>query len=560
MKTLRQELKNAIRIFSLLLVLLAPLTSWAAAGKVVIAAGEVFAIDAQEQRRPLQRRSDIFEGDTLVTGADGRLQLRFEDNAILALRADSQLRISEYHGATDSQNERVLMDLLGGGFRTISGSFGKSERDAYQVRTPNASIGIRGTHYEAVFQSDTLTVGVYEGGIVLTNDQGSLNLGLDSEFVFAQVQAGNLPQGLLNPPANLNVPNTPETGSDEEGDEDEGSDEDGDGDLNNDSPAGSTDDPGTGVINDTDNNSDFGANEFNFSELEDAFIELQQKSVVLTEAEREALDGAGTVVGILVMAPSETDANGNPISELGPIIAYSSAHSIGVETDQEFFVAYENQGTSENLSNPPNFILRPNATYNSDGGDTLFPWQQWNYVGQENDGPAGTTDAGENTGFNAGTIEQPFYFIETEPTQANLAGTIDFSLSNLETAAGGSMFSQSPVGGDMTVYFDDGYAEGGISYTSSDSSIWNLDFSGSVQGTTLNATLTSNSSVISGQGEGSPIGLEGNVNGIFTGEVDGGPSGMTGGFTAQSNNGELEDYGVFTMDKVTEENGPPPPN
>lgn len=550
-----KTLKLGIRFFPLLLVMLLPITSWAAAGKVVIAAGEVFAIDAQEQRRPLQRRSDIFEGDTLVTGADGRLQLRFEDNAILALRADSQLRISEYHGATDTQNERVLMDLLGGGFRTISGSFGKSERDAYQVRTPNASIGIRGTHYEAVFQSDTLTVGVYEGGIVLTNDQGSLNLGLDSEFVFAQVQAGNLPQGLLNPPENLNVPNTPET--DDEGD-DEGDDQDESSpdEANPDEP----EDIAAVPVTSTDDG-DFSDDDFNFTELEDAFIELQEKSVVLTEAEREALTSSeGTTIGILVMAPSETGSNGQSLSENGPMIAYSSFIPVEQEGPSvtRFFVAYENQGTNENLNNPPNFILRPDASSQFNFSDNpSFPWQEWN---SSQEGPSGTTDAGKNTGFNAGTVEQPFYYIAAEPTQAKLAGRVDFNLTELQTSEGGSMFSQSeiPTDGYMTVYFDSGDAEGGISYTSSDSSSWDLDFSGSVQGTTLNATLTSNSSVVSGE-EG-PIGLSGNVNGIFTGGTEQIPLGMTGGFTAQSDNGELEDYGVFIMDEAIQENNPPPPN
>lgn len=542
-----KTLKLGIRFFPLLLVMLLPITSWAAAGKVVIAAGEVFAIDAQEQRRPLQRRSDIFEGDTLVTGADGRLQLRFEDNAILALRADSQLRISEYHGATDTQNERVLMDLLGGGFRTISGSFGKSERDAYQVRTPNASIGIRGTHYEAVFQSDTLTVGVYEGGIVLTNDQGSLNLGLDSEFVFAQVQAGNLPQGLLNPPENLNVPNTPET--DDEGD-DEGDDQDESSpdEANPDDP----EDIAAVPVTSTDDG-DFSDDDFNFTELEDAFIELQEKSVVLTGAEREALLSENTEVGILVMAPSETGSNGQPIAENGPMIVHYTDY-LADETQEEdvsaLFVAYENQDPNNNLTNPPNFVLRPDSGYPSNSNESsTFPWEEWDIIRE--DGPVGTADAGENTGFNSGDLDQPFYYIAAEPTQAKLAGTVDFNLTELQTSEGGSMFSQSeiPTQGYMTVYFDNGDAEGGISYTSSDSSSWDLDFSGSVQGTTLNATLTSNSSVSSGQSE-NIFGLNGNISGIFTGGTEQIPLGMTGGFTAQSDNGELEDYGVFQMEEA----------
>lgn len=197
--------------YLLILALLLPTPLWAAVGKVVIASGDIMAINAQNQRRLLQRRDDVFEGDTLITGVNSNLQLRFEDNAMLALRANSQLRISAYHGAAGGQGERVLMDLLAGGFRTILGDFGKTDHRAYQVRTPTASISISGTHYEAMFQSETLTVGVYEGDISVTNKLGTLDLGLDRDFLYAQVQSGALPQGLLEPPANLNAPSIPQS-------------------------------------------------------------------------------------------------------------------------------------------------------------------------------------------------------------------------------------------------------------------------------------------------------------------------------------------------------------
>lgn len=523
-----------------------PLPLFAAAGKVVIAAGDVFAVNAQDERRQLQRRSDIFEGDTLVTGEDGRLQLRFEDNAILALRANSQLRISEYHGPTDGQNERVLMDLLGGGFRTISGSFGKSDRDAYQVRTPNASIGIRGTHYEAVFESDTLSVGVYEGGISLTNDQGTLNLGLDSEFVFAQVQAGNLPQGLLNPPANLNVPNTPESDDDnaEEGDEETTPDE-----TNTDEP----EDIAAIPVTTTDDNT-FSTDDFNFTNLEDAFSELQKKTVVLTEAEQQGLQNDATVVGILVMAPSETGSNGQPISENGPLFAYGTLEDNNGNPGSPFFVAYEDQDLDDNLNNPPNFVLRPNADSPPDfaEGQDPFPWQEWN--NSEESGPPSTADAGENTGFNSGTVDQPFFYVTAEPMQASLVANADFLLSGLVTN-----FSVIDIDFEtsyLNITIDDMTTEGLIEFVNSGpfEEHWSLAFDGEVNGNTLSATLNNSSSLsLTQNGQAGPgqiqdqFGLDGNVNGIITGSP--GELGITGGFTAQSDGSDHEAYGVFVMEE-----------
>ena len=188
---------------------LCAVASFASVGKVIIAKGDTFAIDATSNSRLLSRRSDILEGDTLITGANSEIHIRFEDNAVLALRADSKLKINEYHSNSNGQAEQVLMELLSGGFRTISGSFGKSDKDAYQIRTPNASIGIRGTNYEAVLSGNRLIVGVYQGGISLKNQFGSMNLGIDSAFSFAQVSGQSASfEGLLEAPAELSAPLT----------------------------------------------------------------------------------------------------------------------------------------------------------------------------------------------------------------------------------------------------------------------------------------------------------------------------------------------------------------
>lgn len=546
-------ISRKLQRFLVVFLLAIPLPLFAAAGKVVIAAGEVFAINAQQEQRPLQRRSDIFEGDTLVTGPDGQLQLRFEDNAILALRSDSQLRISEYHGASDSQPERVLMDLLGGGFRTISGSFGKSERDAYQVRTPTASIGIRGTHYEAVFQSATLTVGVYEGGIVLTNERGSLNLGLDSEFVFAQVQAGNLPQGLLNPPANLNVPNTPqgEPGGEEE--EEGGEEENDDSDVSETNTETPGDGPDNGVITALQDNN-LSADDFNLTSLEDAFIELQQKSVTLSQAERVALlNTEVTSVGILVMAPSDTGNNGQALSENGPIIAYASSYPTGVESSQPFFVAYEDQSTNNNLSNLPNFVLRPTENYPTDenyfGQSPIpFPWEEWDYNGLTS-GPAGTANAGSNTGFNSGVVDEPFFYVSVEPMQAKLIADADFMLSGLVTN-----FSEIDMDNETSflhINIEDLTTSGLINFTSyqdQETMDWSLAFDGNVTGNTLSGALNNGSTLFTDDQQ--TFGLNGNVTGILTGEPGG--LGVVGGFTAESTGSNHEAYGVFQMQEVGE--------
>lgn len=181
--------------------------AWSAVGKVIVTKGDTYALDNTNLRRALQRRSDIFEGDTVVTGADSEIHIRFEDNAVLALAENSELRISEYRGPTNTGGENILLELLSGGLRTITGSFSDNDKNAYELRTPNASIGIRGTHYEAALGRSGLVVGVYDGGIRVTNQSGSVELGRDASFSFARVANRTSPiQGLLEPPPELRQP------------------------------------------------------------------------------------------------------------------------------------------------------------------------------------------------------------------------------------------------------------------------------------------------------------------------------------------------------------------
>ncbi len=151
-----------------------PLAWSATAGKVVVAKGTVEAT-AGGQARALQRRSLVNERDTVSTGADSRTQLRFVDSALLTLDAESELSIESYSftGAGASQ-DKVLMRLVRGGFRTVTGAIGKKNNDDYKVETPLASIGIRGTIYSAEVAKDgqSVTVIAFEGTVTVISHTG----------------------------------------------------------------------------------------------------------------------------------------------------------------------------------------------------------------------------------------------------------------------------------------------------------------------------------------------------------------------------------------------------
>jgi hypothetical protein len=205
-------LRRSVLVVGALVGLLAGGVALGEAGKVVFAVGDVAALRGTA-RVPLAAGATFDAGDTIVTAAQSHAQLRFTDDALVALKPDSEFRIERYNfnGSQDG-TEIAVFRLVKGGFRTLTGQIGKISSDRYQVLTTQATIGIRGTHYqvqvcapeqcregEAAVRAG-MYGGVYEGRIAIANVFGSSEYGTD-EFFF--VPDGEAPQRFLAPPTFL---------------------------------------------------------------------------------------------------------------------------------------------------------------------------------------------------------------------------------------------------------------------------------------------------------------------------------------------------------------------
>lgn len=240
-------------IFSTLLILLALMTDAVAvadeAGSVIFAKGDVSA-----ERQPplaLTKGDTIFHDDEIVTGASSRAQLLMIDGAKIAIRPDSRLRLEEYAytpagtgGTVSANDDKTVMSLVKGGFRTITGAIGKEADDEYEVRTAVGVLGIRGTDYTAVFCNgdctwvpgvaagsqiaDGLYLGVTDGTIVFRTSTRTIEL-TAGEYAFIPLDNPE-PQRLDSAPEVLldendlrfddsqgNTPGKPESGSDTTG-------------------------------------------------------------------------------------------------------------------------------------------------------------------------------------------------------------------------------------------------------------------------------------------------------------------------------------------------------
>ncbi|RLJ68414.1 FecR family protein [Sulfurisoma sediminicola] len=182
------------------------------AGRVLVSVGDNAALRAGKEIK-LAAGSPIETGDTLRVGDASNLQVRFTDEAIMALRPNSTVRIDDYAFANKTESDKSIFSLLKGGLRTITGIIGRNSRNNYAVKAETATIGIRGTHFTLVHcnndcrnpdgstgQNGTFG-GVTDGRISVSNDAGASEFG-KNEFFFV---AGKnfLPEGLISPPGFL---------------------------------------------------------------------------------------------------------------------------------------------------------------------------------------------------------------------------------------------------------------------------------------------------------------------------------------------------------------------
>jgi hypothetical protein len=87
----------------------------------------------------------IRSGDRIRTGPDGFVQLRFADGALISLQPGSDFRVDAW--IYDAQHHRSFFELLQGSIRAVSGRIGKRNPEDWRLRTPAATIGIRGTAF-----------------------------------------------------------------------------------------------------------------------------------------------------------------------------------------------------------------------------------------------------------------------------------------------------------------------------------------------------------------------------------------------------------------------------
>ena len=109
--------------------------------------------------------TQISQGDVVKTGRNGSVQLIFSDDTRIVVGPGSQLVIDEILMKTSNRASRFSVNALAGTFRFITG---QSEKQAYEIVTPTATMAVRGTIFDFHVEHNRLTsVVLFEGKVIL---------------------------------------------------------------------------------------------------------------------------------------------------------------------------------------------------------------------------------------------------------------------------------------------------------------------------------------------------------------------------------------------------------
>ena len=178
-------------IITTLLVLPAFAQAQDAIGRIIRTTGIVNGVNAAGDERPLARGSNVYMGETIATGPSGNVQMRLTDGAMITLNEDSVFIVNDFqYDGEGGADDTVIMTMTRGTMRTITGVIGDATGDTYEMNTPFASIGVRGTEYGVVVDNTgRMRVVVFDGSITATTagSGGFTVLGLEGDADAAEV-------------------------------------------------------------------------------------------------------------------------------------------------------------------------------------------------------------------------------------------------------------------------------------------------------------------------------------------------------------------------------------
>jgi len=174
--------------------------SGATIGTVKTLTGGAVARHGDGTQVTLHKGDSIFEGDVLVTDQGGAVGVVLSDGTSLSLGEKGRLALNDYAFDAKSHSGDAHLSLESGSFALVSGQIAKTAPDAFALKTPTMTVGIRGTGVAGNANAIALMAerGGVAGEVVVTTPNGQTAT-LNSAGAAATFGSGGLVQQQLSP-------------------------------------------------------------------------------------------------------------------------------------------------------------------------------------------------------------------------------------------------------------------------------------------------------------------------------------------------------------------------
>ena len=190
-----------LRVFSLLSVFISShLLHWAAdsVGKFTHVEGKVDVLrEGALPGKPVSVNGEVFLKDIVRTKSSAKAEILFRNNTVLRIAQRSRIDISEYF--QNEANGQGIVKLQRGLVRanvdkSMSQRISVSpDANRFEIHTPNAVAGVRGTDFFVLYERNTTTVLLREGEVCVHNPKEPLKTVCMPPNYVITISGGNPP-------------------------------------------------------------------------------------------------------------------------------------------------------------------------------------------------------------------------------------------------------------------------------------------------------------------------------------------------------------------------------
>jgi hypothetical protein len=139
-------------------------------GQVKVLVDYGYSTAPGESRGPIFVRDDVVAESLLETVRDGRMDIEFDDKTKLIVGPNSTVKLDRFVYDPNKSSGEVAVNMSRGVLRFVTG---RLSSQSYKIKTPTATMGVRGTDFVVqVDETGATTVSVLDGEVSMTSDGG----------------------------------------------------------------------------------------------------------------------------------------------------------------------------------------------------------------------------------------------------------------------------------------------------------------------------------------------------------------------------------------------------